>query len=92
MNIHNLGGCLCPQCLIPKDQLQNLATERDTLQRQVLARKDDQQRREKVAAARRLIYDQQYVVDTPQVEKLLKEESLVPTEVRDDRLWMENGY
>jgi len=31
--------------------------------------------------ARRLIYQQHYVVDTPQVEALLKEESLVPTEV-----------
>lgn len=51
----------------------------------MLARKDDRQRREKVAAARQIIYDQQYVVDTPQVERLLKGESLVPTEVRDGR-------
>ena len=86
MNICNLGGCLCLRCLIPKDWLQNLETERDTLQCQVLACKDDQQCREKVAAACRLIYDQQYVVDTPQVEKLLKEESLVPTKVWDNGL------
>ncbi|KIJ10082.1 hypothetical protein PAXINDRAFT_86583, partial [Paxillus involutus ATCC 200175] len=37
------------------------------------------ERHKKVADTRRLIYDQQYVVDTPQVEVLLKEESLVPT-------------
>jgi hypothetical protein len=83
-NIRNLGGCPCPRCLIPKDQLHNLATKRDMLQRQVLAREDTRQRREKVAAARQLIYDQQYVVNTPQVEILLKDQSLVPTEVWND--------
>ncbi|KAF9238706.1 hypothetical protein BU15DRAFT_47464, partial [Melanogaster broomeanus] len=35
--------------------------------------------RDKVAAARHLIYEQHYVVDTLQVEELLKNESLVPT-------------
>ncbi|KIJ58567.1 hypothetical protein HYDPIDRAFT_34041 [Hydnomerulius pinastri MD-312] len=40
---------------------------------------DTEEKRRKVAAARRLIYKNQYVVDTPQVEELLKDESLVPT-------------
>ena len=40
------------------------------------------ERHEKISAARRLIYEAQYVVDTPQVENLLKPESLVPTVVR----------
>jgi hypothetical protein len=56
------------------------------LQHQVLARKDTEDRRGKVAAARRLIYEQHYVVDTPQVEGLLKDESLVPTKVRADEV------
>lgn len=51
------------------------------LQRQILARRDTEERREKVASARQLIYDQHYVVDTPQVEALLKDESMVPTVV-----------
>ena len=50
-------------------------------ERQVLARVDTEERRGKVAAARQLIYHQHYVVDTPQVEALLKPESLVPTKV-----------
>ena len=50
-------------------------------QRNVLARHDTVGRREKVTSARRLIYEQQYVVNTPQVEALLKPESLVPTVV-----------
>ena len=56
--------------------------ERDTVQRQILLRKDTQERRNKIVAARRLIYDQNYVVDTPQVDTLLKDESLVPTKVQ----------
>ena len=59
--------------------LQNVATENDMLQRVILARRDTVERREKISAARRLIYEGQYVVDTPQVESLLKPESLVPT-------------
>jgi hypothetical protein len=55
--------------------------ERDISQRQVLAQRDMQERQNKIVAACHLIYEQNYVVDTPQVEALLKEESLVPTKV-----------
>ena len=79
--IRNLGGCPCPRCLIPKVKLQGVATEDDIQQRTDLARRDTIERRDKVASARRLIYEEQYVVDTPQVEALLKPESLVPTVV-----------
>ena len=61
--------------------LQNVATENDMLQRVILARRDTVERREKISAACWLIYEGQYVVDTPQVEELLKPESLVPTVV-----------
>ena len=47
----------------------------------VLACVDTKERRDKVAAARQLIYQQHYVIDTPQVEALLKPESLLPTKV-----------
>ena len=80
-NIRNLGGCLCPRCLIPKIKIQDVAKEDDILQRTVLARHDTIERCEKISAARQLIYEEQYVVDTPQVEALLKPESLVPTVV-----------
>ena len=61
--------------------MQDVATDNDILQRNILARQDTMERREKVSAARQLIYKAQYVVDTPQVEELLKSESLVPTVV-----------
>ena len=79
--IRNLGGCPCPRCLIPKVKLHDVAKEDDIQQRTDLARCDTIERREKISSARRLIYEEQYVVDTPQVEALLKPESLVPTVV-----------
>ena len=61
--------------------MHHFGSEKDALQCNVLARRDTQERRNKIVAARRLIYERNYVVDTPQVEALLKEESLVPTKV-----------
>ena len=58
-----------------------MGSNSDMRQWQVSARVDTEERREKVAAARQIIYQQHYVVDTPQVEALLKSESLVPTKV-----------
>lgn len=81
-NIRNLGNCPCPRCLVSKDQIPLVATETDMLRRQSFMRKDTPERQEKVAAAREFIYEGQYVVDAAQVERLLKDESLVPTEVR----------
>ena len=80
-NIRNLGTCPCPRCLIPKSWIDDLGLTNDMQQRQALARVDTEERWSKIAAARRLIYQEHYVVDTPQVEVLLKEESLVPTKV-----------
>ncbi|KIJ65737.1 hypothetical protein HYDPIDRAFT_87228 [Hydnomerulius pinastri MD-312] len=44
-----------------------------------MVRVDNQECSEKVLAAWRLIYEGNYAVNTPQVETLLKGESLVPT-------------
>lgn len=62
--------------------VQNLATEKDIQDRQLLARHDNLDRIEAVEAARDLIYRGNYAITTPQVEALLKPESLVPTSVR----------
>lgn len=80
-NIRNLGRCPCPRCLVRKDQIQNVATDIDMVQRQTFARRDTAERRNKIASARELIYEKGYVVDTAQVEAKLKDESLVPTVV-----------
>lgn len=51
------------------------------LQCDLISHHDTADRRAKITSARRLIYEGQYIVDTPQVEVLLKPESLVPTMV-----------
>ena len=54
--------------------------------RQLLVRTDDDSRWNKVLHARELIYEKNYAVNTPQVEKLLRDQSLVPTTVSEDSL------
>lgn len=54
-------------------------------QRLTLARVDNDDRKRKIQMARRIIYEQKYAVNCEAVEKLLKEESLVPTSVRTEK-------
>ena len=55
-------------------------------QRQLLVRTDNDSRRNKVLRARELIYERNYAVNTPQIERLLRDQSLVPTAVSEDSL------
>jgi hypothetical protein len=59
---------------------------RDMSQRTTMARIDDEVQRSKIFAARRLIYEKQYNVDSAAVEKLLKEKSWVPTAVSFNKM------
>ena len=63
-----------------------MGTPNDMKRRQLLVRTDDDSRRNKVLRARELIYERNYAVNTPQVEKLLRDQSLVPTTVSEDSL------
>jgi hypothetical protein len=76
-----MGYCPCPRCLIPKNRFQNLGMARDRQQRLTLARTDDHDRRSKVAEARRLIYEKNYAVNSRTLDKILQDQSLVPTSV-----------
>jgi hypothetical protein len=80
-SIRNLGLCPCPRCLIPLNRVHNLGMSRDMSQRKTLARVDDIHRRSKITAARRVIYEKNYQVDSAGVENLLQEESWVPNAV-----------
>ena len=51
----------------------------DMKERTTLARVDDELLRHKIEAACRIIYDDNYAVDTQAVKDLLQEQSLVPT-------------
>jgi hypothetical protein len=58
---------------------------RDMMQRETLARVDDEDRRWKIDTARDIIYNKNYAVDTQNVEILLQPQSLVPTSVSAQR-------
>jgi hypothetical protein len=54
---------------------------RDMTQRVMMARVDDGSHQGKVYAARRLIYQKQYLINGAAIENLLKDQLLVPTAV-----------
>jgi hypothetical protein len=56
-----------------------MGTVRDMQQRQTHARVDDNYMRNRIEMARKIIYEQNFAVDTRAVEELLKPFSLVPT-------------
>ena len=80
--IRDKGGCPCPRCLIPKQYLPGLGTTSAMKLRTEQLRSDTTQRRGKIIQARDFIYNKGYVVNSKNVDNLLKEESYVPTEVR----------
>jgi hypothetical protein len=82
-SIRNLGRCPCPRCLIPLDRVANMGMRRDMTQRESLARIDDVDRRGRVAAARKSIYEKNLSINGVGVKRLLQEDSLVPTAVRN---------
>ncbi|KJA13829.1 hypothetical protein HYPSUDRAFT_99722, partial [Hypholoma sublateritium FD-334 SS-4] len=79
-SIRNMGNCPCPRCLIPKNSAHLLGTKDDRKQRRSLARVDDRHYKAKILGARKLIYQNNRTVDSIMVQRLLKPESLVPTE------------
>ena len=59
------------------EHVPEMGTPNDMRRRQQLVRTDDDSRREKVLCARELIYERNYVVNTPKIEELLRDQSLV---------------
>lgn len=80
-SIRNMGGFPCPRCLVPMDRMDLIGTRRDEKQRLTLERVDTASYRAKITGARQLIYENNLAVDSAAVERLLKPESLVPTDV-----------
>ena len=80
-SIRNLGRCPCPRCTILRDSIHNMGTDTDMDARNELTRRDNEGRRSLVSRARKAIYDGGVAVNSVVVENLLREQSLVPTEV-----------
>lgn len=67
---------------MPKEKIRNLGMPQDRQQRRTRSRVDTLQRRAKVTSARKLLYDGGYRVGSSAVENILKEDSLVPNQVK----------
>lgn len=75
-----MGRCPCPRCTIKKEDFGALGTTNDAESRQINRRCDNDKFRVTVQKARDNIYRDGYAISSgPGVERLLKEESLVPT-------------
>src|SRR5215472_3340393 len=77
--IRDLGRCPCPRCLIELSNVHHMGKKSDMKKREKSLRVDDDNRRRKIHLAREIIYNKNYAVDSEAVEKLLREQSLVPT-------------
>ena len=82
-SIWKLGLRPCPQCLIPLNRMANMGMPQDMKERMTRARADDARRRNLIKNAREIIYVKNYMVDSKAVERILKDESLVPMMVCD---------
>lgn len=80
-SIRNLGNCPCPRCEIELSKVHNIGMPLDRKQRRTKARIDNAVRQDQVNCARKLIYEEGYLVNSAHVERLLKPKSLVPTSV-----------
>jgi hypothetical protein len=64
------------------DDIPNLGTIEDRKMRLTMQRLDSSERQALVSSARKKLYEEGYAVDGETVGGLLKDESLVPTEVK----------
>ncbi|KAI0037921.1 hypothetical protein FA95DRAFT_1585536 [Auriscalpium vulgare] len=77
--IRNLGTCPCPRCKMGKADIPNLGMLRDDAYRVKHPRTDDEGLRQKITAASDAVYRLGKGVKSAPVERLLAEESYVPT-------------
>ena len=74
--------CPCPRCTISKMEISKLGSSEDRQKRRSSTRVDDPRRRDNIVKARNLIYKENTRVNSVAVERILKEASLVPNQVR----------
>ena len=80
--LRDFGLYPCPRCLVNKLNIPKLGLDEDVEFRRDRARVDDEERRKKVQDAWNLIYCQSQNIDSIFMEQLLKDQSLIPTQVR----------
>jgi len=85
--VRSLGACPCPRCFIKKVYISGLGTNVDG-QRRAKLRTCDQRYQTKIETARRIIYEQGYVVNSKAVDNVIGSESFTPTRVS----WADHLY
>ena len=75
--------CLCPTCLIQKSKIPLLGSKSDMNWRDKNPRVATREVAYDVITARKLIYEDGYVVNSKAVDGILKKHSYVPTEVNN---------
>lgn len=80
--IKYLGKCLCPTCLVKKNEVPNLGTKPDMKIRKEQKRKDDESCRHAIEQVRKWMFERGMDVESKHVDKVLGPRSLVPTRVR----------
>lgn len=79
--IRNLGGCPCPRCELPKDQIPQVGTIPDDNRRVRLKRTNGTQFSRNIQNAREAIYQYGKTIKSKVVEDILFPLSYVPTSV-----------
>jgi AraC-like DNA-binding protein len=85
--VRDKGLCPCPRCLIRKVDIDKMGQKLDLRYRITKART---YLKDVIHTARRFIYDLGFNIDSAAVERVLKPQSLVPTQVRASRLYAIN--
>lgn len=84
--IKNNGNCPCPRCKVRKQDISKLGMKSDMASRRSETyktgiRKDDLHYRAIISSSRKVVYENDYGVDSKAIDRILKAESLVPTSV-----------
>lgn len=79
--IRDQGRCPCVRCLVTTPEIPSLGTTEDRMLRQTQPRLDSKERQQRVKDARDKLYREGYVITGDHVDGVLKDESLVPTQV-----------
>ncbi|KZP01994.1 hypothetical protein FIBSPDRAFT_771384, partial [Athelia psychrophila] len=91
-SIRDKGERPCPRCLMPFSEVENIGTPEDMKSRQELLRVDDGAQRQIIESARALIFKKHHAVTSDEVEGLLKNKSLTPTDNTFSRRLARHGF
>jgi hypothetical protein len=79
--IKYFAKCLCPRCLVEKEDVHKMGSKLDLKNRVTMMRIDDDHRRGKVNRVREWIYEKGMVLTSTFIKNQLGPESLVPIRV-----------